>query len=69
MNCTPLTNCAHHFSACLLYVETNANYTLGLLAAFFSVFRPPLFGLGMGLITLPGPAMVLMDRKDLNKKN
>ena len=43
--------------------------TLGLLAAFFSVVRPPLFGLGRGPITPPGPAMVLMDQKDLNSKN
>ena len=33
---------------------------------FFSVVRPPLFGLGRGLITPPGPAMVRMNRKDLN---
>ena len=45
----------------------------GLLAAFFSVSRPPkeplsppLFGLGRGPITPPGPAMVLLDRKDIN---
>ena len=43
--------------------------TPGRLAAFFSVVRPPLFRLGRGPITPPGPAMVLMDRKDLNKKN
>ena len=41
----------------------------GLLAAFFLVVRPPLFGLGRSPITPPGPAMVVIDRKDLNSRN
>ena len=33
---------------------------------FFLVVRSPLFGLGRGAIIPPGPAMVVIDRKDLN---
>ena len=43
--------------------------TPGLLAVFFSVVRPPLFGLWRGPITPPDPAMVRMDRKDLNSEH
>ena len=39
---------------------------LGLLATFYPVVHPLYFGLGRGPITSPGPAMVPMDRKDLN---
>ena len=46
--------------------EITAHYP-GLLAAFL-VVRPPLFGLGRGPITPLGPAMVVIDRKDLNSK-
>ena len=41
----------------------------GLLLAAFSWWFVHLgFGLGRGPITPPGPAMVLMDRKELNSK-
>ena len=44
-------------------------WTPGLLAVFFfSWFAHPWFGLGRVPITPPGPAMVFVDRKDLNKK-
>ena len=39
----------------------------GLFAAF-PVVRPFLLGPGWGSITTPGPAMVRLDRKDINKK-
>ena len=40
------------------------------LAVFFSwCFAHICFDFGRGPITSPGPAMVLMDRKDLNSKN
>ena len=45
-------------------ISEHYSWSVGL---FFSVVRPSLFGLGRGLITSPGPAMVLMDRKDLVK--
>ena len=48
----------------------SAFWPFGLFLAFwllFLVVRPPLFGLGKGPITPPpGPAMVVLDRKDLN---
>ena len=39
---------------------------LGLSASFRWWFAHLCLGLGRSPITLPGPAMVLMDRKDLN---
>ena len=36
---------------------------------FHQWFAHPCFGLGRGPITHPGPAMILMDRRNLNSKN
>ena len=41
-------------------------YISAFWATFSRVVPPPLFCLGRGPITPPGPAMVLTDRKDLN---
>ena len=38
----------------------------GLFGYFFTGGSPTCFGLGRGPITPPGPAVVRMDRKDLN---
>ena len=57
--------------ACVLS-PNSVHITTTLLAFwlfFFQVVRPPLFGLGRSPITPPGPAMALMDRKDLNPKH
>ena len=47
------------------------SYTIGLLAVFFSVARPPVIWPwpGRGPITPPGPVIVSMDQKNLNLKN
>ena len=42
--------------------------TLGLLGYFLWWVAHLCFGLARGPITLPGPAMVLMDQRDLNSK-
>ena len=47
---------------------TNWKYTCGLLATFSGWFAHLCFGLGRGPIIPPGPEMVVIDRKDLNKK-
>ena len=51
----------------LISTRTMGTCILGLLAAFFRWFTHLRFGLGRGPITPPGPAVVSMDRKDLNK--
>ena len=45
---------------------SHQNYILPVWLLFLWVVRPPYFGLARGPITLPGPPILLMDRKDLN---
>ena len=63
--CRQLNYLVAHLHVRFLLWSSNAFWPFG---CFFLVVRPPLFGIGRGPITPPGPAMVVIDRKDLNSK-
>ena len=58
-----------NYSSITLQRKRHSWYTSGLLATFCRWFAHMWSGLGRGPIIPPGPAMVFMDRKDLNSKN